>query len=308
MNKTKPAMNIFARGDNAVFGEFINHAGERYYAIHNVDRMPPFLISVVSDSDHWLFISSNGSLTAGRVSPETALFPYVSVDKIHDSAAHTGSKTLLRVRFDNVSHDWEPFNKGHGGRYQINRHLYKNLPGNKILFEEVNHDLQLVFRYSWMSSDQYGFVRHCELQNLDDRTVSIDLIDGLLNVLPAGTPRLLQSSSSSLVDSYKWSELDEASGLALFTLNSGITDRPEPCESLKANTIFCLGLESHKTLISSQQLDAFRSGKSIDQETHRRGIRGAYLINHSLDIEAYASREWICGKYRTKSGSGRCPA
>ncbi len=43
-----------------VNGAFVNLGDERYYAIGNVDNMPPFFISLVSDSDHWLFISSNG--------------------------------------------------------------------------------------------------------------------------------------------------------------------------------------------------------------------------------------------------------
>ncbi|MGI9238507.1 MAG: hypothetical protein ACR2QZ_13995, partial [Woeseiaceae bacterium] len=78
---------------DAVSGEFLDIDGERFYAIRNVNKMEPFFISVISDTDHWLFISSTGGLTAGRVSPETALFPYVTVDKIHESTTHTGSKT-----------------------------------------------------------------------------------------------------------------------------------------------------------------------------------------------------------------------
>ena len=80
----------------AINGNFVTLAGERYYAINNMDQMDPFFISVISNSDHWLFISSTGGLTAGRVSPNTPLFPYVTVDKIHDSYLHTGSKTLFR--------------------------------------------------------------------------------------------------------------------------------------------------------------------------------------------------------------------
>ncbi|MDX1572190.1 MAG: hypothetical protein R3200_17030, partial [Xanthomonadales bacterium] len=57
-------------------GEFVDLDGERFYAIRNVDRMKPFFISVISHDDHWLFVSSSGGLTAGRVSPDTALFPY----------------------------------------------------------------------------------------------------------------------------------------------------------------------------------------------------------------------------------------
>ncbi|MEL7306255.1 MAG: hypothetical protein AAGJ56_10555, partial [Myxococcota bacterium] len=56
-------------------GSFVDLAGQRCYAIQNVDAMQPFLISVVSDQDHWLFVSSTGGLTAGRISPETSLFP-----------------------------------------------------------------------------------------------------------------------------------------------------------------------------------------------------------------------------------------
>ena len=59
--------------------------------------MPPFLVSVISSADHWLFVSSSGGLTAGRVSPESTLFPYITVDKLHDAAPHTGCRTIVRV-------------------------------------------------------------------------------------------------------------------------------------------------------------------------------------------------------------------
>ena len=58
----------------------------------------------------------------------------------------------------------------------------------------------------------------------------IEVLDGLQNVLPAGTPRFTQTNSSNLVNAYKWAELDEQTGLAFLTLYSGITDRAEPCE------------------------------------------------------------------------------
>ena len=90
-------------------GELLTLAGEPYYAIHNVDGIPPFFVSLVSNSDHWMFISSTGGLTAGRVSPETALFPYVTVDKVQESWTHTGSTTRVHVRDDGSTHDWEPF-------------------------------------------------------------------------------------------------------------------------------------------------------------------------------------------------------
>jgi len=284
--------NVSVTENDAVSGEFMDLAGERYYAIRNVDKMDPFFISVISDVDHWLFVSSNGGLTAGRVSPDTALFPYITVDKIHDSTPHTGSKTILWATIDGARHAWEPFNREHDGRYKTSRNLYKSLLGNKLCFEEINHDLQLAFRYTWATSDSFGFVRQCELQNLSSRNVSVDIVDGLQNLLPAGTPPFAQSNTSNLVDAYKWSELDAATGLAFLTLYSRITDRAEPSESLKATTAFCLGLEDAKVLISSEQLGIFKTGGTLQQEVQRRGIRCAYLVNNRIELGPELSQHW----------------
>ena len=285
-------MNRSPGRNEEVSGEFLTLAGERYYAIRNVDGMPPFFVSLVSASDHWLFISSSGGLTAGRVSPETALFPYITVDKIHESSPHTGSKTLIRTVAGGRTREWEPFNRAHDGRYSTSRNLYKNLLGNKLCFEEINHDLRLAFRYCWLTSDRYGFVRRCELENLAEQASTVELIDGLRNILPAGTPRFAQTNTSNLVDAYKWNELVDDKGLALYTLYSGITDRAEPCESLKATTVFCLGLAGHKVLLSGTQLTQFRLGAPLAQEVHKRGIRGDYLVNVSLNLAPQASQRW----------------
>ncbi len=276
----------------AVAGEFVDVDGERYYVIRNVDRMPPFFVSVVSSADHWLFVSSSGGLTAGRVSPETALFPYRPVDQIHDCHPHTGCKTILRVGLPGRQLLWEPFNREHDGRFATSRNLYKSVLGNKLCFEEINHDLDLGFRYTWSTSDLHGFVRLCELQNLGDEPLRVDLLDGLQNLLPAGTPLLVQTSASNLVDAYKWTELDAGTGLAIYTLYSGISDRAEPSESLRANVAYGLGLDRPTLLLSSLQLDDFRRGSAVQQEDHKRGIRGAYFLSASVTLPVGGSQRW----------------
>lgn len=286
-------MNSYNLNTSEVAGKFITKDNERYYMIENMDDIPPFFVSVVSNSDHWLFVSSTGGLSAGRVSPDTALFPYETVDKLHDNSLHSGCKTIVRATLEsNKDVIWEPFNKEHNGRFKVTRNLYKNVLGNKLCFEEINHDLNLTFLYSWHTSDEYGFVRSCELINTSEQIIDVELIDGMQNLLPAGTPRFTQTNSSNLVDAYKWSELDEATRLAYFTLYSGITDRAEPCESLKANTVFSLGLENVNVLLSSEQVDSFRRGKTIQQEAFKRGIRGAYLIHTSLSLLPKMKQTW----------------
>ena len=40
--------------------------GENFFCISNHDEIRPFFMSVVSDSHHWMFIASNGGISAGR--------------------------------------------------------------------------------------------------------------------------------------------------------------------------------------------------------------------------------------------------
>ena len=100
--------------------------------------------------------------------------------------------------------------------------------------------------------------------------------------MPAGVHSDVQAGSSNLVNAYRWNELDEHTGLATYSLYAGITDRAMPCESLRANTAFCLDLDAPRVLLSSGQLETFRRGAPVEGEVHKRGIRGAYLVATTL--------------------------
>ena len=84
--------NPFRSNRQPVRGQEVTLEGEAFYQIANYDRMRPFFMTVVSDADHWLFISSNGGLTAGRRDANNALFPYYTDDKIRDMADVTGQQ------------------------------------------------------------------------------------------------------------------------------------------------------------------------------------------------------------------------
>ena len=292
MNAENPLELVGRNADTDVEGEFVKVDGERFYVIRNVDKMAPFFINVVSGDDLWLFVSSTGGLSAGRVSPETALFPYVTVDKIHDSTTHTGCVTYLRIHDAHGVSEWQPFGDALSSPYTVTRNLYKSAAGDKLRFEEINEDLGVVFRYVWTTSNRYGFVRTVEIENQRAAPLTIDILDGLRNILPAGTPRFTQTNSSNLVDAYKWTELDSQSGLALYTLYSGITDRAEPCESLRANVVYCLGIDEPTILLSSEQLARFRTGQLIAGESLKRGIRGDFLIQHRQTLVTGATTHW----------------
>jgi hypothetical protein len=267
--------------------------GQQYYKIEDSNRMRPFLMSIVSNANHWMFISSNGGLTAGRKNSEFALFPYYTDDKITESVETTGSKSIFRVQKDGDTFVWEPFSFRDKGRFDVSDNLYKSVYGNQVVFEEINHDLGLSFRYRWSSSVIYGFVRTSTLTNHNEMALPISLIDGIQNILPYGVGSDLQRNSSNLADAYKRSELDAASGLGIFALSAIIVDKAEPSEALKANFVWSAGLEAPTHLLSSRKLESFRQGEALVEETDVKGEKGAYFLHQQVTLAPQAAREWI---------------
>lgn len=275
-----------------VYGGFVKIDGEKFYQIKNYDRMSPFFISIASDSDHWMYISSTGGLTAGRRNPDQALFPYYTDDKIHESAEITGSKTILHVKKGEKNFLWEPFSERNKGIYKLERTISKSTIGNKIIFEEKNLDLGLTFCYGWMNSDEFGWIKKSWLINNTAQTVEVIIIDGLQNILPYGVTQLTQNTFSTLVDAYKKSELIEEANLALFRMESIMADRAEPSEALRVTTVWNFGLEKPTFLLSSNQLDNLRNGIDITPESESKGVKGAFLACSNLRLEASKSKTW----------------
>ena len=273
-------------------GEEVTIKGETFYKITAVDRIRPFFMSIVSHSDHWMFISSTGGLTAGRKNSDLALFPYYTDDKITESAETTGSKTIILVERSDREFIWEPFSSLYQGVYRIERNLYKNAYGNKIIFEEINSDLNLVFRYQWAPSERFGFVRHATLTSTANTAMSTRVLDGVQNLLPYGVPQGLQGGSSNLVDAYKKCEL-EGDTLGIYALSALISDKAEPSESLKVNVAWSLGMEQPKVLLCSKQVASFRTGTDVATERDIKAERGAYLIQSEFVLEAGASKDWM---------------
>jgi len=283
-----PPSTRFEQTLNAASERTTHFSGEEYLCIQNVDQMLPFLMCVASDSDLWLFVGSNGGFTAGRVDPDHALFPYQTADKILSQPKASGVTSLLII--DGVIWEpWAPESPPDG----ITRNLYKHVTGTSVILEEINHGLGLVFRWTLSASDRFGLVRTCELQNLTDSRRDLRMLDGWNHLLPHGVTQETYSRYSYLAAAYMRHETVAGSGIGIYTLNSGVTDRAEPCESLRVSCAWSLGLEHATPLLSDQQIDAFRRGLPVTQESEVRGVFGAHLLVAEIELEAAETRQWF---------------
>ena len=284
-------------GEGAVSGDYVQLDGERCYRIANCHRMPDFFMTLASSSDHWMFLSSRGAVTAGRKNSKRNLFPYYSADKIIDTASCTGPRTIIRCRdWDGITQHWEPFasSESLAGPLHMStrRNIYKNGLGNKVYLEEINDSLGLCFRYRWTFGMDFGFVRTCWLTNLSATHRTIELLDGLQNLMPCGLEPDFQLRYSNLGDAYKKNELLSDSQLGLYYLSSIPTDRAEPSEGLRATVAWQSGLDRPTILLSDRQLDAFRAGNDVAQEVDVRACRGAYFVGTKVHLDDSETLRW----------------
>ena len=164
-------------------GRFLNIDGARYACIDDVDTMSPFFMSVVSDSDVWAFVGSNGPFTAGRGQADGAMFPYQTVDKILRDVNSSGARTAMLVARTGDPVLWEP-GQGSGPVAGVQRKLYKRVDGTGVLFEEVHETLGLRFRWGLSACDRYGLVRRAVIDELAGEPVDIRYLDGWHQIIP----------------------------------------------------------------------------------------------------------------------------
>ncbi len=261
-----------------------------YVVIDDFDRLPPFFCTLASDADLWVFISSTGSLTAGRSEPDNAILPYETVDKIHTNGSHTGPLTLLRWYGNGRLKVWEPF-RGPASS-SVRRRLMKNLIGSRMVFEESLLDEGLTFSATFKISDRFGLVRECSVHNSGTVQRSMEILHGVRNLIPWGVSVRLQNEMSCLTDAYKQNEILSPSGPGIYSMASGITDKPVPCESLRATIVWSCGLPDPIRSVEASFINRFIQGDKLARAHSSRGVRGHYLETSAIDLGKNEKIAW----------------
>jgi len=285
---------------------FLQNKKETFLKVGEVHHMPDFLMNLVSPEDQWMYITSNGALTAGRKNADNALFPYYTQDKLIDLAETTGCVTSIWKEGTSKakSQNWKPFSKNRESFDHIERNVYKSLEGNEVIFEEINTHLGLQFSYLWTFSPHYGFARYAELTNIGSEGVELHMLDGLQNLVPYGLDQNFMNKFSNLSDAYKKSELLAPENVGVYYLSSIPSDRAEPSEGLRSTLAWSLNYQPDQVLLSSQQLENFEDQKTVLSEQDVRGQRCSYLLHKALKLEPGEQFQgWIVADINQDAGA-----
>ncbi len=272
-------------------GAFVDVDGLRLFRIDDVDAMRPFLATLVGVSDAWCFLSSSGGLTAGRATPDRALLPYETEDRLHRGPGHSGVWTSVSFDHNGERVVWRPFvGRAADG---VRRSIAKTPFGDVVVFEEVHERWGLSLRSTWGLSDRYGVVRRVVLTRSGSAPRHLRVQDGFRDLLPPGISRALQESASVLATAYKQSELLEPGRLGVFSLTAGIVDRAEPAESLDATVAWCAGLPGGVALIGPSQQARWDDGLDVVVERRLHAQRCDFVV--CAEVEFDTSVEWTLG-------------
>ena len=121
--------------------------------------------------------------------------------------------------------------------------------------------------------------------------VTVDVVDGLLDVMPWGVGVLFQQRMSNLANAYRRSEITE-SGIGIFTLEALIVDVPEPAEALRGTTVWSTGLTTPSYSLDPRAVDAARRGATVPGSSLRTGRPGSFLTNATVDIDPGQTHRW----------------
>ena len=269
--------------------QLIEIEGESFVVINQLQEMPGFFLSMVSAGDHWFFVATNGALSAGRKSPDHALFPYYTVDKLTANWNCTGPQTIIQCD----GKTWEPYKPYNATRFPVEQRIYKNLNGDSVIFEETNKQLDLCYRYRWRTSAKYGFVRTVTLENIGEEEKDLHIVDGLADLLPSGIDARTQLSYSCLVDAYRLSEYTAESKLLVHRMAASLIDEAVPLECLLATTVWSVGWPQSNILLSLNEAQEYiEKPTQSTQDKSLRANRGAYFNAGQISLHSGASHQW----------------
>ena len=274
--------------------------------------MAPFLMSLVSDSDHWMFISSNGALTAGRQGSRPRAVPLLhrrpdprqpGPDRQQDHPAGHPR------RADSALGALLPALRGSVPDHPEPRPRASTATGSSSRRSTTTSGCRS--RAEWMTSERFGFVRRAPWSTWRTGPAAVEVLDGIQNLLPAA------SSAASSWNTAPWRTATRRTSssprLASACSSSARSrvDRPEPSEALRVNVVWSEGLEPRHAPAFRGPARPLPAWPGVEAETLVRGRRGAYFLNaHSCWRPG--RKDWIIvadvepGRGRRRRALGSC--
>ena len=216
------------------------------FVIENYNHSKPFSnffpgIAGLWGIPMWVFYVNRGQCVTsfGIESKDKALMEFQPANKAYRLTSLQGFRTFIKCQQGDQVKYWEPFQDYIiGSGYQKETALY--VTAHDLTLEEINHDLGLIVTVNYFTLPEEPFsalVRKVKIKNMDGKTKSIQLIDGLPKIVPYGLSDWLIKNISRTVEA--WLKVGNRENKAPFyNLTVEVSDTPEVTHIDQGNFFF----------------------------------------------------------------------
>ena len=178
----------------------------------------------------WVFYVNRGQCVSsfGIKDKDQAILEFFPANKSWQFVSSQGFRTFIKIKSKGEPIYYEPFHNGYVNlKYQLINSM--RISSDKLILEEENHTLGIKTRIEYFNipNDTYaGLSRIVSIENTGNKPKSIQLIDGLAQIVPFGTHNFFLKKLGRTIEA--WMNIDNLDNdIPFYKLDVDPTDRPE---------------------------------------------------------------------------------
>ncbi len=255
------------------------------FTIHNYNQKRPFSnflpgIAGLYGTPMWVFYTNRGQGIAsfGTSNKDNAILEFFPANKAYQTTTLLGFRTFLKVTRGGKAIFHEPFREnGAEQTLEISSHEFS--------VREINHELGLEIsaHYFTVPGESLAVLaRRLEIKNISRQPVSIELLDGLPQILPYGMNEFFTKNMSRTIEA--WTVVDNLGRNApFFHLKVDATDRPEVVFIEAGNFSFSFMEEGTKPKLLDMIVDPRKIFDSVTDFTEPKLFKAAAFFKYPAD-------------------------
>ncbi|VAX37272.1 FIG00469293: hypothetical protein [hydrothermal vent metagenome] len=217
-----------------------------HFVIENYNKAKPFSnffpgIAGVWGIPMWVFYVNRGQCIAsfGIEAKDNAIMEFQPANKSYRLTALQGFRTFIKVKSENKTIYWEPFQENLLGTV-FDKQQRLSMSAHDLTLTEINKDLglEVTVNYFTLPEESYpALVRQVTVKNIGQTACDLEIIDGLPVIIPYGLSDWLNKNMTRTVEA--WMKVRNLENKApYYQLNVEVADTPQVKHIKKGNFYF----------------------------------------------------------------------
>ncbi|MCX6813608.1 MAG: cellobiose phosphorylase, partial [Candidatus Azambacteria bacterium] len=229
---------------------YLNQQGE--FVIENYNFAKPlanFLPGIAGEYGipMWVFYVNRGQgiCSFGTKDKDHSIIEFYPANRAWQFVTTLGFRTFIKVSEGKKSHFYEPFHNGFSAlSYNLTNRMRSTAHDLTIEEENTSLGISVAVNYFTIPQDAYaGLARTVTIKNTGNAKRTIQVIDGLPQIIPFGTSNLFLKKLGRTIEA--WMNVENlGKGIPFYKLNVDPIDRPEVIHIKEGN--FYLGFHYQK--------------------------------------------------------------